>query len=71
MTFQATPAPHLSALVASAAAANVRFTSYAARADLDADRFRELEQADHDARRAVRAKLAEMGVCPRALGALL
>ena len=61
----------LADLVGHAIAAHVRFTSYASRPDLDEDEFRELEQADHEARRAVRGKLAEMQVDPRALAAVL
>lgn len=61
----------LTTLVAQAAAARVRFNEYAARADLDEDRFRELEQADHDARRAVCKRLAEMHVNAEALRAVL
>jgi hypothetical protein len=57
----------LSTLVTHAVAASGRFHSYRSRPDRDADRFRELEQADHEARRAVRAKLAEMRVDPRML----
>lgn len=58
-------------LVAHAAAARVRFSAYAARYDIDEDRFRELEQADHDARQAVRARLAEMHVNADALRGVL
>lgn len=61
----------LPALVTHACAAQERFRSYASRPDLDADEFREREQQDHDARRAVRAKLAEIGVDPRMLAAVI
>lgn len=61
----------LAGLVARACAARTLFNDCARREDMDEDEFRELEQADFDASRAVRAKLAELGVDPIALGSVL